>query len=77
LYGSLNEGSISRINDNPKDRFNSTIKQIIKHSIVFNNQTERITVVKIHRFVAGYQAHLRKVRKLLKIFRNKEQLERA
>jgi len=54
----FNEGSILRIYEDPEDHFNSKIKQIIKLSAIFNNQTERIAD-QYHKFVAESQPYLR------------------
>jgi len=42
---SLNEGSISGINEYPEDHFKFRVKQIIKLCVIFNNQTETIAVI--------------------------------
>jgi len=61
LNGSLNERSISAINKDPKNNFNSEMKQITKCTFsYFNNQTEAIAVI-TNKFVTYNQAYHRKV----------------
>jgi len=69
-------GSISEINDDPEDHFNSSMKQSIKISVILNNQTETIAVNQTHRFVAFIKAYLRKLFRLKKAFCNKERQAR-
>jgi len=57
----FNEGSVSGINEDPEDHFNSKMKQSIKRFVIFNNQTEKIEVILIHRFVIGNQSYLGKL----------------
>jgi len=61
LHGSLNEGSISPINEDSEDNFNYKIKQIIQRSFIFNNQTETIAASPTSEFVTGNQPYLRKL----------------
>jgi len=42
LHEYFYEGGISGINEILEDYFNFKLKQIIKRSVIFNNQTERI-----------------------------------
>jgi len=76
LHGSLNERRILWINEDSEDRFNSKMKLIIKLSVIFYNQTERI-ILPIHRFVATNQSYLRKLVELKTAFSNKKQIARA
>jgi len=56
LHGSLNEGSISVINEDSEDNFNLKTKQIIQRSFIFNNQTETIAARQTWEFVTGNQS---------------------
>ena len=53
------DGSISGISEDTEDHFDAKMRQIIKHYVIFNNQTERIAVI-AHKFVAENQPYLRK-----------------
>jgi len=61
LHGSLSEGSISAINEDPEDHFKSKMKQIIQRSVIFNNQTETITVSQTRKFATRNQPYLRRL----------------
>jgi len=64
LHGSLNEGSISPINEDSEDHFNNKMKQIIQLSFIFNNQTETIAASQTREFVTGNQPYLIKLEEL-------------
>ena len=53
LHGSLNEGSISPINEDSEDNFNSKIKQIIQRSLFLTIKQKQLQPAKLANLLPG------------------------